>query len=122
MGKVILIIEDEPKNMKLFRDILQVHGYTTIEATDGQQGIESARANKPDLILMDILMPVMNGLEATKILKADPETNKIPIIALTSYAMSGDKEKTLEAGCDAYMTKPIDVIGFLEMVAEHLSR
>lgn len=121
MGKVILIIEDEPKNMKLFRDILQVHGYTTIEATDGQQGIESTRANKPDLILMDILLPVMNGLEATKILKADPETRDIPIIALTSYAMSGDRENTLEAGCDAYMTKPIEIKEFLKMVTEYLS-
>lgn len=121
MTKRVLIVEDDPKNMTLFRDLLGVSGYETLEATDGKQGVEIARANRPDLILMDVQMPVMDGLEATKILKADPVTNDIPIVALTASAMRGDEEKTLEAGCDAYMTKPIDIKEFLRMVAEYLA-
>ncbi len=120
MEKVILIVEDEPKNLKLIRDLLQALGYLTLEATDGAQGIELAKAHKLDLILMDILMPVMDGLEATKILKADAETKNIPIIALTSYAMKEDNEKIREAGCDGYITKPIDTREFLKKVAEYL--
>ena len=96
----ILIIEDDPKNLTLFRDLLQRFGYTTTEATDGREGIKLARADKPDLILMDIQLPVMDGIEATKILKSDPQTKNIPILALTSYAMKGDREKILKAGCD----------------------
>jgi two-component system cell cycle response regulator DivK len=120
MEKIILIVEDEPKNLKLIRDLLQGSGYLTLEATDGAQGIELAKAHKPDLILMDILMPVMDGLKATKILKADAETRNIPIIALTSYAMKGDEEKIREVGCDEYITKPIDTKEFLKKVAEYL--
>lgn len=116
MGKIILVVEDDPKGLKLVRDLLQVSGYTTLEATDGKQGVELAKARKPDLILMDVQMPVMDGLEATKILKADPITRDIPIMALTSYAMKGDEEKILQAGCDGYITKPIDTRGFLEKV------
>ena len=122
MGKEILIVDDEPKNLKLFGDLLQKFGYTTIEATDGKQGVELAKARKPDLILMDIMMPNMDGLEATRILKADASTSSIPIIALTSYAMAGDKERILQAGCDHYITKPIDIKEFLKNVADYLSR
>jgi CheY-like chemotaxis protein len=121
MEKMILIVEDEPKNLKLIRDLLQVSGYLTMEATDGAQGIELAKAHKPDLILMDILMPVMDGFEATKILKTDAETKNIPIIALTSHAMEGDEEKMLGIGCDGYITKPIDTREFLKKVSEFLS-
>ena len=121
MEKTILIVEDEPKNLKLIRDLLQAATYLTLEATDGAQGIELAKAHKPDLILMDILMPVIDGFEATKILKADAETRNIPIIALTSYAMKGDEEKVREIGCDGYITKPIDTRGFLKRIAEYLS-
>ena len=121
MAKVILIVEDEPKNLKLVRDLLRVRGYTTIEATDGKQGVESAKDRKPDLILMDIQMPVMDGLEATRILKADATTKNIPVLALTSDAMKGDKEKILEAGCDGYLAKPLDIKELLEKVAEYLS-
>lgn len=122
MGKVTLIVEDDPKSLKLFRDLLQIEGYTTLEASDGKQAVEIAKAERPDLILMDIQMPVMDGLEATKILKADTETRDIPIIALTSYAMKGDKEKILQAGCHGYMTKPIDTREFLKKIIEYLSR
>lgn len=121
MSKVILIVDEEPKNVKLVRDLLHVFGYTTIEATDGKQGVELAKAQKPDLILMDVMMPVMDGLEATRILKIDTATKSIPIVALTARAMKGDKEKMLQAGCDAYLTKPLDTKEFLKVVAEYLS-
>ena len=121
MTKLILIVEDEPRNLKLCRDLLQVSGYTTIEATDGKQGVKLAKSKKPDVILMDIQMPKMDGLEATRILKADTTTGNIPILALTSYAMKGDEEKILQAGCDRYITKPIDIKELLKKVAEYLS-
>ncbi len=120
MTKMILIVEDEPKNLKLLRDLLQVSGYTTIEATDGKQGVELAQSKKPDLILMGVQMPVMDGLEATRILKADTATRNIPILALTSYAMKGDEERILEAGCDGYLAKPIDIKELLKEVTEYL--
>ncbi len=121
MAKLILIVEDEPKNLTLLRDLLQVSGYATIEATDGKQGVELAKANKPDLILMDIQMPVMDGLEATRILKGDATTRNIPVLALTSYAMKGDKEKILQAGCDGYLAKPFNIQELMKTVAEYLS-
>ena len=121
MTKMILIVEDEPKNLTLLRDLLQVSGYSTIEATDGKQGVELARSKKPDLILMDIMMPEMDGLEATRILKADAATANIPILALTSYAMKGDEERILEAGCDGYLAKPFDIKKLLKTVGEYLS-
>ena len=121
MAKLILIVEDEPRNLTLLRDLLQVSGYKTIEATDGKQGVELAKSKKPDLILMDVQMPKMDGLEATRILKADATTSNIPVLALTSYAMKGDKERILEAGCDGYLAKPIDIKELLKIVAEYLS-
>ena len=121
MRKVILIVEDDPKSLTLTRDLLQISGYTTIEATNGEQGVELAKAKKPDLILMDIMMPKMDGLEATRILKADITTKNIPIVALTSYAMKGDKERMLEAGCDGYIAKPVDIQKLLKTVGEYLS-
>ncbi len=121
MTKLILIVEDEPRNLTLLRDLLQVSGYKTIEATDGKQGVELAKSKKPDLILMDVQMPKMDGLEATRILKADATTSNIPVLALTSYAMKGDKERILEAGCDGYLAKPIDIKELLKIVAEYLS-
>ena len=121
MAKVILIVEDDPNSRMLARDLLQRFGYAIIEATDGKQGVELAKARKPDLILMDIMMPEMDGLEATRILKADATTKKIPVLALTSYAMTGDKERILQAGCDGYVTKPIDIEELLKLVAEYLS-
>ena len=120
MGRVILIVEDDPKNLKLIRDLLQIRGYTTLEATDGKQGVDMARAKMPDLILMDIQMPVMDGFEAISILKADPVTKSIPIIALTAFAMQGDREKCMDAGCNDYITKPLDTRAFVTKVKEYL--
>jgi CheY-like chemotaxis protein len=122
MEQVILIVEDEPRNLKLIRDLLEVSGYIILEAIDGKQGVEIAKAKKPDLILMDIQMPVMEGFEATRILKADERTRDIPIMALTAHAMEGDEEKVKAAGCDGYVSKPIDTRGFLNKVTEHLAR
>ncbi len=121
MAKLILIVDDEPKNVTLIRDLLQVKGYSTNEATDGKQAVELAKANIPDLILMDIQMPEMDGIEATGILKTDAATKNIPILALSSYAMMGDKERILGAGCDGYLAKPFDIIELLIIVAEYLS-
>ncbi len=143
MVQMILIVEDEPKNLKLIRDLLQALGYMTMEATNGKQGVELAKAHKPDLILMDILMPVMDGFEATKAIRnwecglrnkieegpyseseirnLKSQIKKIPIIALTSHAMKGDEEKMLGIGCDEYITKPIDTREFLKNISEFLS-
>lgn len=120
MEKVILIVENDPKGLKLVRDLLHVLEYTTLEATDGEQGVEIAKKNKPDLILMDILMPVMGGLEATKILKADNETKDIPIVALTALAMSEEEGRIHQVGCDGYITKPIDITWFLKSITDYL--
>ena len=121
MGKTILIVEDEPMNLKLLRDLLKRFGYEIIEATDGEQGVKLAAANEPNLILMDIMMPKMDGLEATRIIKADIKTKHIPIIALTSFAMKGDKERTIEAGCDAYIAKPIEIQEVLKIIEHFLA-
>jgi len=114
--KVILVVEDEPRNMKLIRDLLTFSGYIVIEASDGRQGIETAANEKPDLILMDIQMPVMDGLEATRILKSQESTKKIPVVALTAYAMREDKQRILATGCEGYISKPIDTRSFLETI------
>ena len=121
MEKTILIVEDDPKNLTLFRDLLRVTGYITIEATNGRQGVELAREKQPGLILMDIRMPEMDGIEATKILKADTLTRNIPVIALTAYAMKEDREKAFQIGFDGYIAKPIDIHEFLKKVTEFLS-
>ena len=121
MGKTILIVEDEPRNMKLLRDLLQRFGYEILEALDGEQGVKLAGERMPDLILMDIMMPKMDGLEATRIIKANTKTKHIPIIALTSYAMKGDREKTIEAGCDGYLAKPIDIKEVLKTIETYLT-
>jgi two-component system cell cycle response regulator DivK len=121
MAKTILIVEDDPRNLKLLRDLLQRFGYEILEAPDGEQGVKSAGEKKPDLILMDIMMPKMDGLEATRIIKADEKTKHIPIIALTSYAMKGDREKTIEAGCDGYIAKPIDIKEVLKAIEHFLT-
>jgi len=113
----ILIVEDNEKNRTLVKDVLEYHGYEIIEARDGKEGIKMAKEHKPDLILMDIQMPVMDGITAGRILKNDPETKDIKIIALASFAMKGDKEKILKAGFDDYIAKPIDtrkLSGYIE--------
>jgi two-component system cell cycle response regulator DivK len=122
MGKAILIVEDDPKNLKLFQTLLQVNGYETLEATDGMYGVEVAKKKKPDLILMDVQLPRMDGLEATKILKEDEKMRHTPIVALTGFAMKGDEERIRSAGCDGYITKPIDTKEFLKFITNYLPR
>ena len=120
MAKLILIVEDEPKNLKMLSDLLRRFDYEIIDAQDGEQGVQLARLKMPGLILMDIMLPKMDGLEATRILKSDPTTRHIPIVALTAYAMKGDRERTLEAGCDGYIAKPIDIQELLKTVKHFL--
>lgn len=119
-NKTILIVEDEPQNRKLFRDVLQYRGYTVLEAMDGREGIALAREHFPDLILMDIQMPVMDGISATRALKQNEITRHIRVVALTANAMPGDKEKILEAGCHDYISKPFRLHEFLEKIKEYL--
>lgn len=108
MGNKILIIEDNVKNRKLIVDILRHYSFDVIEAEDGEKGIEAARQNMPDLIFMDIQMPGISGIDAIRILKNAPETSRIKIVAVTSFAMSGDREKIMEAGADGYISKPLN--------------
>ena len=119
--ELILIVEDNEKNIKLVRDLLQFNGYETIVAMTAEEGIEIAGTHHPALILMDIQLPGMDGLSATKILKEDPSIKDTVIIALTSHAMEGDDKKVREAGCDGYITKPIDTRNFLKTVADYLN-
>ncbi len=117
-GELILVVEDNEKNRVLFRDILQASGYKTIEAETGEQAIVLLQKEKPDLILMDIQLPGKDGITVTREIKANEATRDIPVLALTSYAMRGDREKMLEAGFDSYMSKPIKVKEFLKRVAD----
>lgn len=116
MAKTVLIVEDNELNMKLFRDLLDAHGYATLQTRDGMQALALARAHRPDLILMDIQLPEVSGLEVTKWLKEDDELRDIPIVAVTAFAMKGDEERIREGGCEAYISKPISVALFLDTV------
>jgi CheY-like chemotaxis protein len=118
--RTILIVEDEPQNRKLFKDVLQYRGFTVVEARDGREGVALARQHRPDLILMDIQMPVMDGISATRTLKQDAVTQDITVVALTANAMPGDREKILEAGCQDYISKPFRLHEFLEKIREYL--
>jgi CheY-like chemotaxis protein len=121
MRRKVLIIDDDEKSRKLLRIMIRGLGYETIEAEDGEQGVRLAREKMPDLILMDMRMPVMDGIEAAKLLKVDPLTSDIPIIATTASAIKGDRERImLEAGCNGYMSKPIDVRSFMEIVKKYM--
>ncbi len=120
MSKTILIVEDNELNMKLFNDLLQAHGYDTVQTTDGRDAVGLVREHMPDLILMDIQLPEISGLEVTKILKADDELKHIPVIAVTAFAMKGDEEKIREGGCESYIAKPISVPIFLETISQFL--
>jgi CheY-like chemotaxis protein len=119
--KKILVIEDNELNKKLVRDLLSIGKYHVLEAEDAEIGIKLAQEQTPDLILMDIQLPGINGLDATKALKQDPILNHIPIVALTGRAMQGDKEMALEAGCAGYITKPIDTRAFLKKISQFLN-
>ena len=118
----ILIVEDNATNMKLSTFLLESAGYTVIDATNAETGLTLAREEHPDLILMDIQLPGMDGLQATALLKADDATRDIPVIALTALAMKGDEERILAAGCDGYIAKPLDYKDFLALVAATLAK
>jgi two-component system cell cycle response regulator DivK len=119
---VILIVEDNDRNLKLVRDVLQVKGYTTLEAMTGEDGVKLALERKPDLVLMDIQLPGINGIEALHQIRANPETAKIPIIAVTASVMQQDRKQITEAGFDAYVGKPINLKEFLDAVHATLER
>src|SRR5690554_166198 len=118
--KTVLIVEDNDLNMKLFHDLLEAHGYNTIQTKDGMEALRLAREHSPDLILMDIQLPEVSGLEVTKWIKEDENLRSIPVVAVTAFAMKGDEEKIREGGCEAYISKPISVTQFLETVQRFL--
>ncbi|PLX36828.1 MAG: two-component system response regulator [Hyphomicrobiales bacterium] len=120
MTKTVLIVEDNELNMKLFRDLLEAHGYKTLQTRNGLEAMDIARANHPDLILMDIQLPEVSGLEVTKWIKEDDELKMIPVIAVTAFAMKGDEERIRQGGCEAYLSKPISVSRFLETVRSYI--
>ena len=120
MSKKVLIVEDNELNMKLFHDLLDSQGYETLQTREGLQALALARAHHPDLILMDIQLPEISGLEVTKWLKDDEELNHIPVIAVTAFAMKGDEERIRQGGGEAYISKPISVMHFLETIRQHL--
>ncbi len=120
MAKVILVVEDDPKDLKLIRDLLQVSGYKTIEAAGGEQGIELAKAKKPDLILMDIMMPKVDGYTACREIKMDKATKAIPVVMLTSLGYELNKELGRDMGADGYMTKPVDRQKLLDVISRFL--
>jgi two-component system cell cycle response regulator DivK len=119
-AKKVLIVEDNDLNMKLFNDLLEAHGYRTLQTKDGVEALRMARQHRPDLILMDIQLPEVSGLEVTKWLKEDDDLRSIPVIAVTAFAMKGDEEKIREGGCEAYVAKPISVASFMRTVERFL--
>jgi two-component system cell cycle response regulator DivK len=120
MAKTVLIVEDNELNMKLFHDLLDAHGYRTLQTRNGMDALRIARERRPDLILMDIQLPEVSGLEVTRWLKDDEELRDIPVIAVTAFAMKGDEERIRQGGCEAYMSKPISVGKFIETVKAYL--
>ena len=122
LGERVLIVEDNEKNMKLFRDVLQATGYSTLEATTGEEAVELALSQAPALVLMDVQLPGIDGVEALERLRQNERTASIPVLALTAQAMSGDRKRFLEAGFDGYLAKPVDVGELIEAVREHCDR
>lgn len=120
MSKRILVIEDQEDNRRIVRDLVTANGYELLEATTGEEGLEMAQRERPDLILMDIQLPGMDGYEVTRRVKANAALKKIPVIAVTSYALSGDDKKAFAAGCDGYVTKPYSPRVLLAKIKEHL--
>jgi two-component system, cell cycle response regulator DivK len=120
MPKTVMIVEDNELNMKLFHDLLEAHGYRTIGTRNSFEVLDLARERRPDLILMDIQLPEVSGLEVTKWLKEDPELQAIPVVAVTAFAMKGDEERIREGGCEAYLSKPISVPKFIETIRRFL--
>ena len=119
-SKKVLIVEDNELNMKLFHDLLDSQGYETYQTREGLQALALARQHRPDLILLDIQLPEISGLEVTKWLMDDEELSHIPVVAVTAFAMKGDEERIRQGGCEAYISKPISVMHFLETVRRHL--
>jgi two-component system, cell cycle response regulator DivK len=122
LGERVLIVEDNEKNMKLVRDVLQATGYSTLEATTGEEAIELSLSQAPALVLMDVQLPGIDGVEALEQLRQDERTSSIPVLALTAQAMSGDRDRFLDAGFDGYLSKPVDIAELLQAVREHCSR
>ena len=116
---LVLIVEDNELNMKLFRDVLDAHGYRTLETRSGVDALGLARDYQPDLILMDIQLPEVSGLEVTKWLKDDDALRDIPVIAVTAFAMKGDEQRIRDGGCEAYISKPISIVSFIETVRRY---
>jgi two-component system, cell cycle response regulator DivK len=119
-SSTILIVEDNELNMKLFHDLLEAHGYKTLQTRNGIDAIALARKHRPDLIVMDIQLPEVSGLDVTKWLKEDDSLRHIPIVAVTAFAMKGDEERIREGGCEAYVSKPISVSRFLETIRQFI--
>jgi len=122
MGERILIVDDNPTNLKLVAYLVKANGYEVQTASDAESALAVIRANPPKVVLMDLQLPGVDGLELTRQLKADPATRGIKVIAVTAYAMKGDREKALEAGCDDYVTKPIDTRALPEVIARHVQK
>jgi two-component system, cell cycle response regulator DivK len=120
MAKTVLIVEDNELNMKLFHDLLDAHGYATIRTRNGLDALRLAREHHPNLILMDIQLPEVSGLEVTKWLKADDELRGIPVVAVTAFAMKGDEERIRQGGCEAYISKPISIGTFIATVRQFI--
>jgi two-component system cell cycle response regulator DivK len=118
-GEHVLVVEDNERNMKLFRDVLQATGYRTLEATCGEEALVLAAEHLPDLVLMDIQLPDIDGVEALRRLRTDERTAGLPVLALTAQAMQGDRERFLEAGFDGYVSKPVNVVELIEIVKKH---
>ena len=118
--KTILVVEDNELNMKLFHDLLETRGYNVVQTRNGMEALKLARQHNPDLIIMDIQLPEISGLEVTKWIKEEDALKAIPIIAVTAFAMKGDEEKIRESGCEAYIAKPMSVINFLNTVERFL--
>ena len=118
-GERILVVEDNEKNMKLFRDVLEASGYRTVEATTGEQAVDLAIEHGPALVLMDIQLPDIDGVEALRLLRANAGTASIPVLALTAQAMEGDRERFLAAGFDGYVSKPVNIVEFVGAVQQH---
>ena len=119
-SKLVLIVEDNDLNMKLFRDLIEAQGYRTLHTRDGMEVVPLAHKHRPDLILMDIQLPEVSGLDVTRFLKEDPELKSIPVIAVTAFAMKGDEEKIRAGGCEDYISKPIAIGPFIETIKRHL--
>src|ERR1700710_503496 len=120
MAKTVLIVEDNELNMKLFHDLLEAHGYNTVQTRNGVDVMNLARTHRPDLILMDIQLPEVSGLEVTRWLKDDDDLKSIPVVAITAFAMKGDEERIRQGGCEAYLSKPISVGKFIETIRHFL--